>query len=306
MMKKNVNETDMSILSRVGHGVYFSIFGILLLMLSNLTFANPPGINSLCSTCLTDIEVGQNAIQCSNGHETHQDCLHDQVKSTEDVTRIKYDGFRCNGVDQAGCQCNQSFSLEQIRQALAPVQMKELDERLAKALKPTDQLLFNEEVRRLSRGITEAFVPCCPAQGCGGSLDQIVGCNAATCSEADCKATFCYLCLEKQENGQKAHEHVKEHSGDYWDRRPGYIARYHWLLARKQLANLLMRKTEPAVMEAVLKSQQSMLKERNMWPFSAGKKIPRWLEEVKLGGCASLRSHNPRSAMATAHTLLNN
>jgi hypothetical protein len=126
--------------------------------------------------------------------------------------------------------------LRTIRQVLAPNDVKELDHRLARShhIDPKDaKTAF--EIQKLSEGIESSFNFCCPSNGCGEPLDQIEGCNAATCSSEHCKTTFCYLCGEPtgsvqgldrdspeyQAVSRKTHDHVKKHSGYYWEKRPG-------------------------------------------------------------------------------------
>ncbi len=264
--------------------VVIFFFAFSALEFHSLSYANPS-----CSTCLNETEQGEKIMQCSNGHYTHHECLNEQVKNIEDVSRIKTGGFRCNGLDVNGCQCKKSFSLDQIRSILEPTQKEELDKRLIAVAEISDKSIFDQEVRRLSQGINEAFVLCCPTEGCGGSLDKIEGCNAAKCSNSDCNTIFCYLCLERQVASQAAHTHVKDHSGDYWEQRPGYSERYHWLIARNELGFLFKRKIDSAVMKAVLDSQKPMLEERNMWPFPAGKMTDQWLQVVRANEQLSLQ-----------------
>jgi hypothetical protein len=269
----------------------FGYLFIQLLLLSHLSFANP------CSTCLTEV-VGEDKITCSNGHETHRECLQDEVAQAEVVTRIKEKGLQCNGLDPKGCRCTKSFSLEQVRKAMSAVNVAELDQRLAKALAPVERVVTvananqssaEQEVSKLSKGIEQAFDLCCPK--CKQALGPLEGCEAATCSNDNCKKTFCYLCLQKQTNSLAAHDHVLRHSGDYWERRPGMKDRYHWLVARKKMDKLfkepylfLFKKTvapNPVNFSAALSSKEKFLKERDMWPFPAGKNTAQWLEEVQ-------------------------
>jgi hypothetical protein len=174
------------------------------------------------------------------------------------------------------------FPFGQIHKFIGGAQREILNKRLAEAEKPTDKTLFDEEVKRLSKGIHEAFNLCCPVEGCGFGLDRIEGCNAAKCSNEECNAYFCYLCGDTQEDNQEAHQHVREvHSNNAWEHRAGYTARYHWLLIRKALAYLFKGKIDPAVRESILNSQKKFLEEKNMWPFPAGLMTTKWLEQVK-------------------------
>jgi hypothetical protein len=84
-----------------------------------------------------------------------------------------------------------------------------------------------------------------------------------------------------QTDSEVAHEHVLSHSGDYWERRPGFCDRYQWLLVRKNLSELFKMKVHEEVRKAVLISLQSFLEERQMWPFPAGTMSKNWLDEVR-------------------------
>lgn len=194
----------------------------------------------------------------------------------ENVSELESKGLSC-----CGDQCKERLPLETVKKMLDPTDRAELEARLAKAAVPTDESLAKEDVKRLIRGFEDAFILCCPTDGCGGGLDGIEGCNAAKCSNEACKATFCYLCLEGQENSQAAHAHVKEHSGDFWERRPGYVDRYQWILARKKLTHLFERKVDNGVRARALEVRQGLLKEKNMWPMPAGLMSPLWIEEVR-------------------------
>ncbi len=173
-------------------------------------------------------------------------------------------------------------SLTTIRELLESGERAALDERLSKAAKSGSIGETQMEIRRLLRGIEESFTFCCPNDGCGGTIDgRIEGCNAAACSNDECKATFCYLCLKPKKDGRTAHQHVQEHSGDYWERRPGYTERYHWLVARKNLADLFRRKVSKGVRAAAVESRKAILQERKMWPLPAGLMSREWIQEVK-------------------------
>jgi hypothetical protein len=126
-------------------------------------------------------------------------------------------------------------------------------------------------------------------------LDQVNGCNAAYCSENDCQATFCYLCLkqtgsylglvkgspEYNEINKKTHKHVKEHSKDFWEYRPGFTDRYHWQISRKELAVTFKGKIDPEVRKAALQPHKALLEEKNMWPMPAGMKTVAWVKAVE-------------------------
>jgi hypothetical protein len=281
MIGQGFNQTKVCIWS-------FGYLLIQLFLLSTQSFANS------CSTCLNEVNSGENKITCSQGHETHQECLQDEVAQTEVATRIKEKGLRCNGLvqsDQKDCRCKESFSLDQVRHAMNAIHVEKLNQKLDKesapggegfhrpgahALSPTAQ-----EVRRISQGIDGAFDLCC---ACGEVLDPVIeGCNAATCPNEACQKKFCYLCLKEGASSAAVHSHVKSHSGNYWELRKGYTDRYHWLLARKKLDDLFKNQVnpDPTVMKSVLISKKAMLKERKMWPFPAGKTTGQWLQEFQ-------------------------
>jgi len=92
---------------------------------------------------------------------------------------------------------------------------------------------------------------------------------------------FCYLCLKPEEDGLANHAHARQHSKDFWEKRPGYTERYHWLLARRRLAFVFQQRVDPAVREALLNTQHRMLKERKMWPFPAGIMSAKWVKEIQ-------------------------
>ena len=144
---------------------------------------------------------------------------------------------------------------------------------------------YHSELERLSHGVEDAFNLCCPKEGCHAVLDKVEGCNAAVCSNEVCKSTFCYLCLKETEKSFSArHDHVKEHSGGYWERRPGFTERYHWLIARKKLDYLLSPTTgsiDSAVRTQVLESSIALLQDNKMWPMPAGSSISQWIAELE-------------------------
>ncbi len=146
---------------------------------------------------------------------------------------------------------------------------------------PIEERIKADEVRRIQKGIEAAFNLYCPIDGCGATLDQVEGCNAATCSDPDCGQRFCYLCLKTQMDTRSAHAHLIEHSGAYWERRPGYADRYKWLLIRRNLAYLFKSKVTDEIRAEALSWQEALLKQNKMWPMPAGKKSQAWLQEVE-------------------------
>ena len=256
----------------------FIIFSLLAFpILGNSTPAQAGGSCTVCMDAVSGEDLAEHkASSCSNHHCIDKGCLADQVKALESVADLEIKGLPCCGEN-----CAERIPFATVRELLDPADRAALDSRIENAARATDVSIAKAEVQRLSQGFEDAFVLCCPIDGCGGGLDEIQGCNAAKCSNEACKATFCYLCLKQQENSQIAHAHVREHSGDYWDYRPGYIARYQWILARKSLAHLFKRKVDQAVRASALKSRKAMLQEKNMWPMPAGVMTNLWIAEVR-------------------------
>jgi hypothetical protein len=231
------------------------------------------------------------ALECSQGHRIDRGCLIHQIQSLElpsleGANQVMSEGLACCGGGGATPGCSEKFSLAVVMALLKSEEQSALKRRLERAMstagEPGDELSRGVEISQLSRHIQGAFNRCCPAEGCGATLDQIEGCNAATCSDESCKGVFCYLCLQPQENAHAAHAHVRDlHSQDYWERRPGYLDRYHWLLARKNLTCVFRGKVDAQIREAALDRQKALLQERKMWPFPAGIKLVEWLRGVQ-------------------------
>lgn len=258
----------------------------LLVQISPVAWAG--GACTICLENATDEEIGHHkAYACSQHHCIDGECLAYQVRSLEihsiqDVQDLESKGVSCCG-DEG--KCKERVSLATIRDLLEPHEKSALDERLMKIITASKKTGFDErakrDIYRLREGIAESFNLCCPAEGCGGTLDKIEGCNAATCSERECKTTFCYLCLKPQKDSRATHLHAQEHSGDYWEHRKGYPERYHWLLARKTLSVFFRGKVDGAVRKAALDSQRALLEEKNMWPLPAGLKSVEWVRDVR-------------------------
>jgi hypothetical protein len=260
---------------------------LIFLILSPSNSSRAAFAAASCTVCLEEISeepqatAPANTIKCAQGHFIHSECIGDQIRGIEDVLSIKTKGIRCGGLNSDDTQCKQILPYEEIRKILSPAQLESLDTRLHAAAKPNDQSFIDQEVHRLSRAISDAFNLICPIDGCGCTLDKIELCNAAVCPNPECKAAFCYLCLESQENDGATHWHTQGHSGDYWEKRPGYVERYHWLVVRKKLAFVLNGRAEAEVRGGVLHSQRKFLEERNMWPFPAGIMSSDWIVEVQ-------------------------
>lgn len=256
------------------------LLAVLILGFHSEAYAVKP-----CTACfgdVTDTQVAENqALQCPVGHVIDQDCLIHQVKSYEDLKALRTHGLGCCGVGGAGDACKHKFPLDEVRALLALEEQVALQARFDRAASSVEESKIKEELNRLKLGITESFVIQCPVDGCGAACDRIEGCNAAQCQSEECRNRFCYLCLESQEDHVIGHAHARAHSNNYWEQRPGYLERYHWLLARKNLAALLKSKVEESTRNQALDESQALLKEKKMWPMPAGLAAGPWLEQVR-------------------------
>ncbi|MEO5969411.1 MAG: DUF1566 domain-containing protein [Bdellovibrionia bacterium] len=258
-----------------------------------------------CHVCTVDDVTDQDitnhkAYACSENHCIDTHCLAHQVKSLEifnleQVRELKSMGLSCCGAEG---KCQQRISMETIEALLNPEDKKALDERLTKVEQSASSAASSQsahtEVSKLSQEIEGAFNLCCPASGCGATLDKIQGCNAATCSDKTCEATFCYLCLkqtgsllgltegtaEYAAEKIKAHDHVRLHSNDYWDKRPGFTERYHWQITRKKLKEVL-KGVSPKERQKALEARKDLLEEKYFWPMPAGMETEAWIKVVQ-------------------------
>lgn len=233
-----------------------------------------------CSICLEEISNDMVA-GCAGGHNFHYSCLAQNIQGIPNLASVVTEGLQCCGSSR-NPSCPERFALAQILPVLTPAERQTIEDRLAKeqsaAAQSEEQMQF--EIRRLSVGIESAFNIHCPA-GCGGSaFDKIVGCNAASCSNARCAVNFCYLCLVPLTTKEEAHTHVFAHAHDYWEHRPGFVERYHWLLARKQLAHEFRGTFATSVRTTALDSAKALLLEHKMWPLPAGLPLSEWLQEL--------------------------
>ncbi len=261
------------------------IKNLVLVSVLVLGFYNEAYAVKSCTTCFGDVTDAQvakkEALQCPAGHAIDQECLTHQVKSHEDLKVLRTQGLGCCGVGGAGDACKHKFPLDEVRALLAPAEQVALQARFDRATSPVEESKTKEEVNRLKLGFTESFVIQCPTDGCGAACDRIEGCNAAQCQSGECGNRFCYLCLESQEDNTTGHAHARAHSNNYWEQRPGYLERYHWLLARKSLTALLKSKVEESTRNQALEESQALLKEKKMWPMPAGLAAGMWLEQVR-------------------------
>ena len=261
------------------------IKNLVLLSVLGLSFHAKAYALKPCTTCFGDVTdtqlIRKEALECPARHRIDQECLTHQVKSHEDLKALRTHGLGCCGVDVAGDACKHKFPFGEAWELLASTEKIALQTRFDRAASPVDSPRLMTDVDRLKLGITESFVIQCPAEGCGAACDRIGGCNAAQCQSEECGNRFCYLCLESQEDNVTGHAHARAHSNDYWEQRPGYLERYHWLLARKNLAALLRSKVEDTTRTQALDESQVLLKEKKMWPMPAGLAAGSWLEQVR-------------------------
>jgi hypothetical protein len=73
---------------------------------------------------------------------------------------------------------------------------------------------YNERAVSLFNKLAESLNLKCPR--CHKVFYDYSGCNALTCSNVDCKAAFCAVCLE--DCGNNSHPHVRENHGNYFDK----------------------------------------------------------------------------------------
>jgi hypothetical protein len=256
-----------------------------------------------CQVCFGDVTdqdiVSHKAYACANNHCVDTHCLAHQVKSLElhtvnQVKDLKEKGLSCCG--DSG-HCNERIALDTVEDLLEQDDREALKSRLSKIEKSAKSGLdarAENEIIHLSLGVEGAFNMCCPANGYGSTLDKIEGCNAAICSDKTCKATFCYLCLkqtgsflgltqgtvEYAAEEIKAHNHVRLHSNNYWENRPGFTERYHWQISRKELQTIFKGRIDAKVRSKALKPHKDMLEEKNFWPMPAGMKTSAWIKAV--------------------------
>ena len=253
---------------------FFSV--VLQFSVPAQVFGIGPCVN--CGDSVMDEQVEEKqALQCPKGHRLDQECLTEQVRS-HGLEGLKSHGLSCCGVTDEGDACEHQHSLSEIMNGLALSDREELQRRLDLADRPGDE---TREFGRLSDGILESFNLRCPTEGCGQVLERPTEggtCNATQCTS--CEEMGCYLCLKQLPTLEAAHAHITAHSGGCWEFRKGYMARYHWLLARKDLARLFKIKVTDEVRTAALRAQEVELKERKMWPMPAGLRTEDWLDEV--------------------------
>lgn len=239
-----------------------------------------------CVSCLSpvtdDAVHKRSALCCKNNHVIDRSCLVRQLGSVECFEEVMDLGLPCGGLVSGGAPCDERFSLSKISHVLHQRQRKALKKRIALASAPMAPAQFEAEVTQLKRRIQDSFVLSCPIEGCGNALDRIEGCNAAKCSHYLCRETFCYLCLAKQSSLSEAHAHVRDvHSGDFWEYRPGYSDRYHWLLIRDHLTDVFRLKVHSDVKTAAVDQLKPLLVENKMWPFPAGIRLADWIKELQ-------------------------
>ncbi len=258
---------------------FLAVLGLGLSFCSEV-HAVKPCVN--CGDAVIDEEVLEHhALECPDGHRLDYECLAEQVRCF-DIQALRDEGIPCCGTTDLGDACIHNLSLSDILQTLEPADRDVVTNRLELADRPGEE---SREIARLNHGILEAFNLRCPTEGCGQVLERPSDggtCNSTQCMA--CGAVGCYLCLDQFRNMDEAHDHVREHSNDCWEFRPGFTARYHWLLARAELAQVFKIRVVPEVRETALKLHETELKSRKMWPMPAGLRTEEWLGEVNRGG----------------------
>ncbi len=239
-----------------------------------------------CVSCfgeVADSEVTKrNALRCKHDHIMDRSCVVRQLSALDHFEELLDLGLKCGGLAADDLPCEERFSLSRVFRVLHQRQRLAVKKRIALSSAPMTAAQLELEVTQLKQKIQDSFVLSCPVEGCGSALDRVEGCNAAKCSHYLCGRIFCYLCLAKLPSLEEAHLHVRDlHSGDFWEYRPGYLDRYHWLLARKNLAAVFRLKVHPDVRTAALKQLEPLLREHKMWSFPAGVRIESWLTELR-------------------------
>ena len=231
-----------------------------------------------------------NRIECSSKHRMHRDCLFHYVKnielqSSEQLNSFIENGLPCCALDGFGQPCQEFLPLSELTPHLTDAEKAHLALRLRQDRPDSLLSLPLDPVERLKAEIEDAFNLRCPGARCRKVLGPIDGCNGATCSNEGCHTHFCYLCLERQPSARAAHHHVRyRHLQDYFETRPGYLDRYHWLIARKRLASVLNGSFHKVNEAAAVDAKIDLLQSRKMWPMPVGKPTHEWLREVRRSG----------------------
>ncbi len=258
----------------------------LFLSLPLNTFAGKP-----CAVCTNDVPDRQlrqhTAIECRNGHRIDRECINHYLQSIElqtpyQVSALKVLGPPCCGQLSSGAACATTLPIIEVMKLLTLQERAELQKRLQSALTPERLTPAKNRYADFQEGLSDVFNLRCPGERCGRILAPIEGCNAAQCENGDCRTHFCYLCFDKKSSERDAHRHLRHrHSEDFFEKRPGYIARYHWLVARKKIAALFDSEVNQKVRKAAIAHHQALLKARKMWPIPADIDTRAWIQEVR-------------------------
>ncbi len=284
-----------------------------------------------CTVCLDqvlDAELSdsasstRNAISCDKGHRIHKECMGAQVDALPKVASLVDEGLSC-----CGEECQERIPFKAVEGFLIDYKKNLLD-RIAKENSTeedspskkmkTDESAEDQEVRILTEQIESAFNLSCP--GCRSTLDEVEGCNAVTCSNSQCNKKFCNLCLKPQVNDEEAHQHVRNHSGDFWEWRDGhtgrvprrgqgyteverftvkgidrttheeievqreipytYSNRYRWIIARDKLETILRTVKSLDLLEKVIKNHEPLLRKNKMFPVPKLGHIESWTQSI--------------------------
>ncbi len=231
-----------------------------------------------------------NGIECPSEHRMHRECLSHYLKSielqtSEQLNSLIEKGLPCCALDSFGQPCQEFLPLSEVTPYLTEAEKAHLAVRLRQERPDSLLSLPRDPEERLKAEIEDAFNLRCPGERCRKVLGPIEGCNGASCSHEGCHTHFCYLCMERQPSARAAHSHVRyRHLQDYFETRPGYLSRYHWLIARKRLAGVLNGGFHKLIETAAVEAKMDLLQDRKMWPMPVGKATQDWIDEVRRSG----------------------
>jgi len=231
-----------------------------------------------CPVCLESIEGEASVGACYRDHRIHSDCLYNQSLAITNVLQLRDRGFKCSTRE-----CPEHIPFQNVLPLFTQEQREALATRIQKASasasEPSQPKAETTRHASLALRLQEALNLKCPHFECGLTLDsQIGGCNAANCPY--CDRHFCYLCLKPLRSKEATHEHVLQHSRQYWEFRPGFSKRYHCLIFRRQLELAFEQKVAKDARKEVLGLLKDRLNENNLWPLAAGTSTKHWLREV--------------------------
>jgi len=127
--------------------------------------------------------VSEDFLSCKDRHKIYLSCLQYRLETFEDLENLVAKGLRCFAED-----CRETHSLDKIYSILDSRDRDALKDRIEKATSTKIAEMAENEAIRLRDGIERSFSFQCPVDGCGYSLGPIEGCNAAFCSNQECKS----------------------------------------------------------------------------------------------------------------------